>query len=125
MSADRGARAPGLIVWMTGVSVASWMAATALFGTRVGIDILGGMIGPLVAACVTWALTERTFRTAPERLTSLMVAGFGMKVVFFGAYVGVMVRGLGLTPAPFAASFTAYFVALLAAEALAMQRLFR
>ena len=125
MSAHRGAGAPGLIVWMTGASVATWMAATALFGARFGLDILGGMIGPLAAACATWALTERTYRMAPERLTSLLAAGFGAKVVFFAAYVTLMVRGLGLSPAPFAASFTGYFVALLLAEALAMQKLFR
>ena len=125
MIARRGAGAPGLIVWMTGASVATWIAATALVGARFGIDILGGMIGPLFAACATWALAERTYRSAPERLTSLMIAGFGAKVVFFGAYVTVMVRGLGLTPAPFAASFTGYFVALLLTEALAMQKLFR
>jgi hypothetical protein len=124
MIAHRGAGAPGLIAWMTGASVAAWIAATALFGTRFGIDILGGMLGPLLAACATWALTERTYRAAPERLTSLMVAAFGAKVVFFAAYVTVMVRGLRLAPVPFAASFTGYFVALLLAEALAMQRLF-
>ena len=113
-----------MIAWMTGASVAAWLAATALAGTRFGIDILGGMIGPLVAACATWALTERTYREAPERLTSLMAAGFGAKVVFFGVYVTVMVRGLGLKPVPFAASFTGYFVALLLAEALAMRKMF-
>jgi hypothetical protein len=113
-----------MIAWMIGASVATWIVATALVGTRFGIDILGGMIGPLVAACATWALTERTYRTAPERLTSLMVAGFGVKVVFFGAYVTVMVRGLGLKPMPFAASFTGFFVALLLVEALAMRKLF-
>jgi len=125
MIANRGAGATGFIAWMIGASVATWMAATALVGARFGIDILGGMIGPLFAACATWALAERTYRAAPERLTALMIAGFGAKIVFFGAYVTVMVRGLGLAPGPFAASFTGYFVALLFAEALAMQRLFR
>jgi hypothetical protein len=124
MIARRGAGAPGFIVWTTGACVAAWIAATALFGTRFGIDILGGMIGPLTAACATWALTERTYRAAPERLTALMAAGFGAKVVFFAAYVTVMVRGLGVHPIPFVASFTAYFVALLLAEALAMRKLF-
>jgi len=113
-----------MIVWMTGACVATWIAATAFAGTRFGIDILGGMVGPLIAACGSWALTERTYRLAPDRLTSLMVAGFGVKVVFFGAYVTVMVRGLRLAPGPFAASFTGYFVALLLAEALAMRKLF-
>lgn len=113
-----------MIAWMTGASVAIWIAATALAGTRFGIDILGGMAGPLVAACGTWALIERTYRLAPDRLTALMVAGFGVKAVFFGAYVAVMVRGLRLTPIPFAASFTGYFVALLLVEALAMRKLF-
>jgi hypothetical protein len=44
--------------------------------------------------------------------------------VFFGVYVAVLIRVASLEPAPFMASFTAYFVGLLFAEALLLRRLF-
>jgi hypothetical protein len=53
-----------------------------------------------------------------------MVAAFAGKLVFFGAYVAVMLKALGLRPVPFIASFTASFIALHAAEAVCLQRLF-
>ncbi len=53
-----------------------------------------------------------------------MVAAFGGKLVFFGAYVTVMLGVLSLRPLPFVISFTAYFIALHLFEALCLQRLF-
>ena len=110
--------------WMTGASIVTWLAATALVGTRTGFEILCGMLGPLVAAAVTWVLAERAFRRHPEELTPLMVAAFGVKMVFFGAYVAVMLRLLSLRPIPFMTSFTTYFIALHLTEALCLRRLF-
>ena len=40
-------------------------------------------------------------------LTAVMIAAFAGKMVFFGAYVAVVLRGLSLRPVPFVASFTA------------------
>jgi hypothetical protein len=82
------------------------------------------MAGPLAAAIATWVLVERTYALRPERLTGLMVAAFGAKMVFFGAYVTLMLTVVGVRPTPFVASFTAYFIGLYAIEALCMQRLF-
>ena len=54
----------------------------------------------------------------PERLTSLMIAAFAGKMVFFGAYVAVMLKVLSLRPVPFVVSFTSSFIALYLMEAL-------
>ncbi len=110
--------------WMAGASVASWLAATAVVETRTGFEILFGMLGPLAAAVGTWVLAVRAFRLGAERVTPLMVAAFGMKMVFFGAYVAVMLRLLSLRPIPFMTSFTTYFIALHLTEALCLRRLF-
>ena len=53
-----------------------------------------------------------------------MVTAFAAKLVFFGAYVAVMLLALSLRPIPFVVSFTAYFIALHLAEALCLRRLF-
>ena len=110
--------------WMVGSSVISWIATTALVGTRIGVDVLLGMIGPLVVASATWVLMEGTFRRNPEHLTSVMVMAFAGKILFFGVYVAVVLKVLSVRPVPFVASFTCYFIALHLTEALCLRRLF-
>jgi hypothetical protein len=109
---------------MIGASVGTWVMAVAVTGMDLSLELLLGMLGPLIVVVVTWELAERTFRRSPDRLTGLMVAGFAGKLAFFGAYVAVVLRGLTLRPAPFVASFTAYFIGLYAAEAWCLLRLF-
>jgi hypothetical protein len=82
------------------------------------------MVAPLAAASVSWVLTERTYRRDPQALTGLMAVAFGAKMLFFGAYVVVMLKVVGLGPAAFVVSFTGYFIALYLTEALLMRRLF-
>jgi hypothetical protein len=53
-----------------------------------------------------------------------MMTAFAGKLVFFGAYVGVAVGVMHARLIPFALSFTAYFIALHAVEALWLKRLF-
>jgi hypothetical protein len=52
-----------------------------------------------------------------------MVTALVLKMVFFGAYVVVLVRVAGLRAEPFAISFAAYFIGLHAIEALCLRRL--
>ncbi len=110
--------------WMVGSGVLSWLAVAAVPGVESDVEILFGMIGPLAGAVATWVLVVRTYPTRPERLTPLMVAAFGGKVVFFGAYVTVMLGVLSLRPLPFVVSFTTYFIAVHFFEALCLRRLF-
>jgi hypothetical protein len=110
--------------WMAGASVLSWLAMAPLLDAPARTAALFGMAGPLGVAVTTWLLAERTYRRNPEALTGLMIAGFAGKMVFFGAYVAVVVKGLSQPAVPFAVSFAGYFIALHLIEALALRRLF-
>jgi hypothetical protein len=109
---------------MAGAAVASWLAVAAVPGVESDVEVLCGMVAPLAGALATWVLVTRTYARRPERLTPLMVAAFAGKLVFFGAYVTVMLGVLSLRPLPFVISFTAYFIALHLFEAFCLQRLF-
>jgi hypothetical protein len=111
-----------LVWWMAAGSVLSWLVIRAI-GPQASGDTLLGMVGPLAAAIGTWALLVRTSRRTPERLTSVMVAAFGAKMLLFGVYVTVMLKGLLVRPLPFVASFVGYFIALHLTEALCLRRL--
>lgn len=113
-----------VVSWMASVSVISWLLIAWLTGAEVGTDVLWGMMGPLAATSGSWVLAERVYKRHPENLTSVMAAGFAGKLVFFGAYVAVMLRVLLVRPVPFVVSFTAYFIALYATEAVCLRRLF-
>lgn len=104
--------------------LASWTAAALAFDADTSTDVLFGMIGPLVAVSGSWILAERTYTARPEALTTAMIAAFAFKLVFFGAYVAVMIGLVHVRPGPFIASFTSYFVVLYGMEALFLRRLF-
>jgi hypothetical protein len=110
--------------WMAVAGIASWLAATAVFGRAGALDLLLGMLGPLAAVVVSWVVAERTWRAGPERLTAVMIAAFAAKMVFFGAYVTVVLKVLAFRPVPFVASFTGHFIGLYGMEALYLRRLF-
>jgi len=112
------------VAWMVGPSLAVWLGAMALFGVQTGVEVFLGMIAPLVVAVSSWVAIERTYRRKPAGVTAIMMGGFAGKMVFFGAYVVVMLRGLSLRPVPFVVSFTGYFIALYLVEALYLKRLF-
>jgi hypothetical protein len=112
------------IAWMVVAGLAAWLGATAMFGTQSHVATLLGMAGPLVVAVATWWLAEQTYRRDPAALTGLMIAGFVGKMVFFGAYVAVVIKGFSQPAVPFAVSFTGSFIALHLIEALALRRLF-
>ncbi len=112
------------VAWMAGASVAAWLLASVAVGRDTSIELFLGMLGPLLVACATWVMAERTYTRDPQALTGLMVAAFAFKLVFFGGYVAVMLRVIGLRLVPFAVSFSSYFIALHLVEALFLRRLF-
>ena len=109
---------------MTAASLAAAAAAIAIAGRETGADVVLGMLAPLGAAGVSWVLTERTYKRDPQQLTGVMIGAFGVKMLFFGAYVALMIKVVGVHPLPFVASFTGFFIALYLTEALLMRRLF-
>lgn len=110
---------------MAGAGVVSSFAVAAWVDPSARPEVLLGMIGPLLAAAVSWVVAERAYRLHSETLTRVMTAAFGAKVLFFAMYVALMMRVIGLSLVPFAASFFGYFIALYAIEALYFRRLFR
>ena len=113
------------VVAMAGSSVASVLVVGALVDPGARLAVLLGMLGPLLMTTGSWVLIERTYRAQRQRLTSVMIAAFAFKLVFFGVYVAVMIRVLALRPLPFVASFTGYFAGLYLMEALYLRRLFK
>jgi len=112
------------VAWMVGASLLPWLASAPLLDAPARMAVLFGMVGPLFVAVTTWLLAQCTYRRNPEALTGLMIAGFAGKMVFFGAYVAVVIKVLSQPAVPFVVSFTGYFVALHMIEALALRRLF-
>ena len=106
------------------VSAASWFVAALVVDRRTGIEILFGMLGPLVATTTTWVLAERIYRHRAGVLTTVMATAFVAKIVFFGAYIAAVILLLRFRPVPFVVSFTSYFIALYLMEALYLRRLF-
>jgi len=109
--------------WMTGAGLVSWLVTRVITGGSGDPEVLLGMVGPLVSAIGSWIAYERAHRSAPGRLTNVMITALAVKMVFFGGYVGVMLRGLDLRPVPFIVSFAAYFIALHTMEATFLRRL--
>jgi len=110
---------PALV--MVAVSAATWFLADAVSGSRP--ELLAGMAGPLVVAVASWVAYERVHRSAPERLTNVMIGALALKMAFFGGYLIVMIRVMDMRPVPFVVSFAGYFIALHAMEAMFLRRL--
>lgn len=102
--------------------VLSGLVVTAL--SAADLEIWLGLLAPLTVVCGTWIATERVYRRNPKRLTSLMIGAFAGKLVFFGAYVGLVIGVFRVQPIPFIVSFTGYFIVLHLIEALYLKRLF-
>jgi len=107
---------------MIGSSVASWAAITAAGGWGVNPELAFGMAAPLAGATVSWRMVERAHAHAPERVTSVLIAGFAAKMVFFGLYVGLL-GALWLRPKPLVVAFGASFLVLHMMEAGYLRRL--
>jgi hypothetical protein len=112
-----------LVTCMVTACIAAWGFVTALFGERANPEAFWGMVGPLVSAAVSWIIYARVHRLSPVRLTNVMIAGVGVKLLFFSVYVAVMVRVLAMRPEPFIASLVGVFIALHALEAFGLRRL--
>ncbi len=111
------------VSWMVGLSLISWLGIAGLFGRQTGLAALAGLLAPLVVASGTWLLMERAYRRNPAGLTRVILKAFVGKMIFFGAYVAVVLSALSIRPIPFIVSFTAYFICLHVTEAICLRRL--
>ena len=111
------------VTFMVAGSLGTSLVVTALLGDAAGPEVVLGMLGPLVAVTVSWVLIDRVHRRNPAEVTSQMIGAFGAKMVFFAAYVFLVVGVLDLRPVMFVVSFTCYFLTLYFVEALLLNRL--
>jgi hypothetical protein len=112
-----------LVRWMLAVSILSSLILTLLLGAGSRIEIWLGMIGPLASAIVSWIAIERQQLRRPEALTSIMIKSFAAKMIFFAAYITVLLKTGFVRPNPFVVSFISYFVLLHGMEAFGLHRL--
>lgn len=108
---------------MIGGSLVSFGIVAPLVDPPARLAVLLGLLGPLVIAGVSWVWMEKTHRTRPQAMTSVMVVGFGVKLVFVGAYVAITLGLLAVRQTPFVISFAGYFIALYAVEAMLLKRM--
>ena len=111
-------------VWIVAGAAGSWAVAALIYAPAASRAVVFGMAAPVVSAAATWILISLAQRRNPAGVSGVMMAAFMAKMVFFGVYVVVMLRGLDLPAVPFIVSFTAYFVSLYAIEAVMLRRLF-
>jgi hypothetical protein len=116
-------RAAGPAFWMVAGSLLTCIVAVAIGRQAVVPEVVFGMAAPLVAAVVSWHTIRRTHAAAPASLTNVLIVGFAVKALLFGAYVAIVLVALDLRPVPFIAAFTGYYVALHMGEALLLKRL--
>jgi hypothetical protein len=113
---------------LSGVLVAVCVTSCGLIATLVTPDAVAaafmGMLAPLIVGIATIVMVERTTRNEPRALTSRMTIAFLAKMLFYAAYVSVVLALVTTTPIPFMVSFTVYFVALQFTEAVYFKTLF-
>jgi hypothetical protein len=113
---------------LSGVLVAVCVTSCGLVATLVTPDAVAaafmGMLAPLIVGIATIVMVERTTRNEPRALTSRMTIAFLAKMLFYAAYVSVVLALVTTTPIPFMVSFTVYFVALQFTEAVYFKTLF-
>lgn len=112
------------LLTMGGAGLLVGLMATTVLGPPAMAEAALGTIGPLVAACGSWMVIERTMRRDPTQVTPVMLKLFTVKMLFFGALVVSALLGLHLRPIPFMVSFTGAFVTMYLIEAIYLQRLF-
>ena len=112
------------LMWLvSSVSITSSMLIAMFVVPKVATEVLLGMAGPVAVAIGSIAITNRTSRRNPKKLTRLLIWAFVMKMVIFGVYLLVLNSVLILDAITFVISFTVNFVALHIVEGFYLQQL--
>ena len=110
------------VMGMAAACVTVWLAVMLATPDH-GSSVFFGMFGPFAAVAGTWLLVERVARQSPAALSSLLMAGFVVKMALFALYVVVVVRLAHVDWTAFTLTFAASFISLYAVEALLLRRL--
>ncbi len=111
----------GRALWgAMGLAVASGILWAA---TGRGIEVLLGVVAPVVTTATSWVSVTRAWATAPASSLAVLIRGFAVKALFFIAWVTIVLKGLEVRPEPFVASLTVSFLVLHLMEAWHLKRL--
>jgi hypothetical protein len=110
--------------WMIGGSILSSLGTTLLFANQAAPEVWLGMTGPLAAALAARIATDRAHKRHPTGVTSLLIKAFAGKMIFFAAYISLVLTATSVRAVPFVISFTIYFLAFHVTEAICLHRLF-
>ena len=113
-------------VWMVGCTILAAAILTVMVGlvdAPVRKEIWFGMAGPTLAEGVSWIVMVRKRTRNPQALTRFLIQAFAVKVLFFAAYIVVMLKGDLVQLKPFIACFAGFYVALHLTVALGLQRM--
>jgi hypothetical protein len=108
---------------MAAAAAVCWGAVAILTGGH-SMAVALGMVGPLVAAVVSWIIVERTQASAPERVSAALIKLFAAKVLLFGGYVVMVATVFPEGRTAFIVSFTCHYILLHVVEAVYLRRLF-
>lgn len=112
------------VAQMAGIGAIGLAAAAGIGGVSAAYpEAVLALAGPLTGAVTSWLLMVRAALGGQAKLMAFMTKAMAAKMIVFPAYVIGLVLAAGVRPVPFIASFTGFFVALYAVQAMHLKRL--
>ena len=83
-----------------------------------GLELCLGWILPVLAGTVTLYVIGSAAQKDPFLVTKILVKGFALKMVYYGATILVLFKLYSFEPIPFICSFSGFFLGLHLLEAV-------
>ena len=80
-------------------------------------ELFFGWFGPVVSGAVTIYFVQRESKKGLSLITKILVIGFAIKMVFYGAYIIILFNFYTFSHVPFILSFAGCFITLHIGEA--------
>ena len=87
------------------------------------IEIILGMIAPLLISIFSIQLAKRANSASPKKLTATLTKSFFIKMVLFALYFIIILTFYAFEQIPFVISFTGFFILFYIIEAISLQKL--
>ena len=88
-----------------------------------GLELFLGWILPVLAGIVTLHFIGSAAQKDPFLVTKILVKGFALKMVYYGATVLILFKLYSFEPIPFICSFSGFFLGLHVLEAVIIKRI--
>tara|TARA_Y100001970_G_scaffold164282_1_gene200757 strand:+ start:2485 stop:2835 length:351 start_codon:yes stop_codon:yes gene_type:complete len=86
-------------------------------------EIFLGLLAPILVGYVTVFFMEKYSNMGMIYLNGVIIKGFAIKFIFYGAFILIIFTVYSFNPIPFMCSFTASFVGLHIMEALILKKI--